>query len=76
MTPLQLRQLIRSGHIKTFEDLITHTSVNAIAQAIGRSVTHIQTIRKDYGKLTLGDWHGLSEWLGMDRGRVILLFPE
>lgn len=76
MTPLQIRQLIRSGHIKTFEDLISYTSVAFIAKAINRSPKHIETIRKDYSKLTLGDWHGLSEWIGMDRWRVVELFPE
>lgn len=60
-----LKPLIKNGTIKTFEDIFNHVSVKAVAEAINRSPKHVETVRKNYGKLTLGDLWALSEAVGV-----------
>lgn len=71
-----LKPLINNGTIKTFSDLLDHVSAGDIAKAIGCSVKHVETVRKDCGKLKLRELWKLSEALGMHRDRVSDLFVE
>jgi hypothetical protein len=71
-----LRPLINNRTIKTFNDLLDHVSVKDIAKAMGCSVKHVETVRKDCGKLKLQELWKLSEALGVHRDRVADLFVE
>lgn len=71
-----LKPLIKNGTIKTFGDIFNHVSVKAVAEAINRSPKHVETVRKNYGKLTLGDLHGLAEAIGIGWVKVAELFTE
>lgn len=71
-----LKPLILSREIVTFNDLFNHVSVKELATAIKRSPKHIETIRKDSGKMTLGDLWALSEAVWVRWEKVAGLFAE
>lgn len=71
-----LKPLILSGEIITFDDIFEHASVNEVARAIGRSPEHIQTVRKDYLKMTFGDMKALAEAVGVHWSKVAELCVE
>lgn len=71
-----LKPLILSGEILTFDDIFEHVSVNEVARAIDRSPQHVETVRRDYSKMTLGDLWALSEAVGVRWEKVAGLFVE
>lgn len=71
-----LRPLIKNGTIKTFSDLLDHVSAGDIAKAMGCSVKHVETVKKDCGKLKLRELWKLSEALGVPWREVSELFAE
>lgn len=71
-----LKPLIKNGTIITFDDIFNHVSVNELARAISRSPQHIQTVRKDYLKMTFGDMKALAEAVGVHWSKVAGLMVE
>jgi hypothetical protein len=71
-----LKPLIHNGTIKTFNDLLDHVSVADIAKAMGCSVKHVETVRKDCGKLKLRELWRLSDAIGVPWRKVAELFVE
>jgi hypothetical protein len=63
MTPLQLRQKIKSGHIRVFGDLFKYLTVSEMCDILDRSATHIKTIQADPIKMSMGDYFKLVEYI-------------
>jgi hypothetical protein len=63
MTPLQLRQKIKSGHIRVFGDLFKYITVSEMCDILDRSATHIKTIKADPIKMSMGDYFKIVEYI-------------
>lgn len=69
------KKLIASGQIKVFDDLFVYVSVAEVARGMKRSPKHIETLRVNPLKVTMGDIYNLSEAIGMEGWeRVAKLF--
>lgn len=64
MDKKQIRKLIASGDIKTFADLVDHTTVNGMGKIIGCSRKRIFYLKRKPEKMELGELWKLAEWLG------------
>ena len=71
-----LRPLITSGEIKTFEQLLSHTTIKEVAKAMGCGPVQVKAITRDHSVMTLGQLYGLSEALGLGWRKVSELFVE
>jgi hypothetical protein len=71
-----LKPLILSGKIKTFQDLFNHATTKEIAQAMKCSIKHVETIRRDAGKVYLRDVFELSKAVGVHYGVISELWVE
>lgn len=68
------RKLILSGEIKTFDDLLKHVSIEQVAEGMGCGVKQVQAVRREPGKMRVGELIRLSEAIGVHRDRVMGLF--
>lgn len=63
MTPLLLRQKIKSGHIRVFGDLFKYITVSEMCVILDRSATHIRTIQANPLKMSMGDYFKIVEYI-------------
>jgi hypothetical protein len=69
------KKMIASGQIKVFNDLFVYVTVAEVARGMKRSPKHIETLRANPLKVTLGDIYNLSEAIGFEGWeRVASLF--
>jgi hypothetical protein len=63
MTPLTIRQKIKSGHIRVFGDLFKYITVSEMCDILDRSATHVKTIRADPVKMYMDDYFKLVDYI-------------
>jgi hypothetical protein len=71
MDKKEIKRLILSGQIKTFQDLCQHVTKKELAEVMGCSVKHVNYLLAHPEKALLRDIAGLTEWLGYKRWETV-----